>query len=67
VDNFSIRERLARLKNEIEQLQKEDRVHVKNGRRSSLDIAEHNARLIRMRRIMDEIAELIKNKPRTRA
>ena len=63
--NSSTRNRLEQLKNEIEQIQQEDRVYKKRGRRRApQDIAAHDVRIIRMRRILDEINELVKKRTR---
>jgi len=65
VDNFTIRERLEQLKKQIEQLQQEDRVYKKRGRRRApQDFTAHDVRVIRMRKILDEINELMKKQNR---
>jgi len=59
VDTFSIRERLAELKKEIEEICREDRMYITKGRRrSAQDILPHDQRMLRMRQILSEIAKL---------
>jgi hypothetical protein len=59
VDTFSIRDRLAELKSEIEQICREDRVYKKKGRfRAPEDFVAHDNRMTRMRQILEEIAKL---------
>jgi len=59
VDTFSIRKRLAELRNEIEQLCREDRLYKKKGRsRAPTEIVAHDNRMVRMRQILGEIAKL---------
>jgi hypothetical protein len=65
VDNFSIRERLEQLKKEIKQIQQDDRVYKKKGhRRAPQDIPAHDVRVIRMRKLLDEMNELMKKQTR---
>jgi hypothetical protein len=62
VDSFSIRERLAELKREIEQIYQEDQKYKKKGRRRSAhDIVAHDQRMVRMRQILEEIAKLARH------
>jgi hypothetical protein len=61
----SIRDRLEQLRKEIEQIQQEDRVYKKRGRRRApQDIAAHDVRVIRMRKVLEEINELMKKPTR---
>jgi hypothetical protein len=59
VNSISIRERLAELKNEVEQIRREDRMYKKKGRgRPHKDIVAHDKQMARMRQILAEIARL---------
>ena len=59
VGTFSIAERVAELKREIELIYQRDLKYKKQGRRrSAQDIAAHDQRMQRMRQILEEIAKL---------
>jgi len=59
VDSLSISKRLSELQKEIEEIAREDRLYKKRGRRRApRDIAAHDKRVLRMRRILEEIARL---------
>ena len=62
MDTFSIRERGGELKSEIEQIRREDRMYKKKGRgRAPRDIVAHDNRMMRMREILVEIAQLTRH------
>ena len=63
VDRLSISKRLAELQKEIEEIAREDRLSKKKGHRGApRDLAAHDKRVLRMRRVLEEIARLTPRK-----
>lgn len=59
MDITSIRKRMAELQEEMNQLFVADRIYKRKGkRRATRDIVDHENRVLRMRRVLDEIAKL---------
>ena len=62
LDTFSIRERLAELKEEIEQISREDQMYKRKGRcRAPQDIVAHDQRMLRMKQLLEQIAKLLRH------
>jgi hypothetical protein len=57
MDGFSIRERLAELKAEVDEIRQRDLVYHKR-RHIWFEIRSHEARITRMKEILDEISAL---------
>ena len=62
MDIPSIRKRLEHLQREVEQISRADRIHKTKGHRRAQDIPAHEARIVRMRMLLDEIARLTPRK-----
>ena len=60
VDSFSIHQRLAELKKEIEEIYREDLKYKRKGGRSPQDIPAHDQRMVRMKLILEELKRLTK-------
>jgi hypothetical protein len=53
-----IKERIAKLRDEIAQISEENRVYLKRGRNMPGAIADHERRLQRLQEILDELVSL---------